>query len=121
MKRDISYYVYFEMLLLISELHQVFLFFVWVLSTCQASVRGKYRPYNTEALDKAYEAVIDGMSVRKAAKSFSVPFATLRDRTSGDVGIDCLKSGPDSLLSMEEERQLVVHIHIFFISKELLR
>ncbi|XP_046576244.1 MFS-type transporter clz9-like [Haliotis rubra] len=50
------------------------------------------------------------MSVRKAAKNFSVPFATLRDRTSGNIGMECLKSGPEPLLSIEEERNLVVHI-----------
>lgn len=44
----------------------------------------------------AYRAVLDGMSVRKA---FSVLFATLSDRCSGEIGL-----GREPLLSIEEER-----------------
>ncbi|XP_046574537.1 uncharacterized protein LOC124282571 [Haliotis rubra] len=50
------------------------------------------------------------MAIRKAASTFSVPFATLHDRISGKISIDCCTVGRDQLLSMEEEKGLVSHI-----------
>lgn len=58
----------------------------------------------------AYKSELDRMLERKAALSFSVLFAILRDCTGSGIRIDCLKSGPEPLLSIVEERHLVIHI-----------
>ncbi|XP_048252703.1 MFS-type transporter clz9-like [Haliotis rufescens] len=81
-----------------------------VLTNGEPTRRGQYRQYLSAALDKAYNAVLDGMAIRKAATTFAVPFATLHDRMSGKVSIECSTTGREPLLSMEEEQGLVSHI-----------
>ena len=49
------------------------------------------------------------MSVYRAARQFSVPVSTLRDRIRGNIAVDA-RNGTGTLLSEEEERQLVEHI-----------
>ncbi|MES9884149.1 MAG: hypothetical protein ABW185_25160 [Sedimenticola sp.] len=59
----------------------------------------------------AYIAVKDdGIAVRKAAKIYCVPEATLRNRVNGSVHIDTVRSGAAPLLSQEEEVRLVDHV-----------
>lgn len=61
----------------------------------------------------AYIAVKDDcIPVRKAAKLFSVPETSLRRRVNGTVGIDCVRSGPDPLFSIEQEAKLVDHVKL---------
>ncbi|XP_071095056.1 uncharacterized protein [Haliotis cracherodii] len=74
--------------------------------------RGQYRQYVSNALDKAYEAVIDGMAIRRASEKFCVPFSTLHDWISGKVSVDCVTTGREPLLSLEEEKLLVDHIDV---------
>lgn len=45
-----------------------------------------------------------------AAKLHGVPISTLRDRVAHRVSIDTLKSGPDPVLSQEEEAKLCAHL-----------
>ena len=50
----------------------------------------KYRLYSPTAMTNAYMAVKkQNMSVRKAARQFSIPRQTLRDRTTGQIDADC--------------------------------
>ena len=42
-----------------------------------------YKNYDEEKLSKAYEAVINGMSMRRAAEEHGIPRSTLHDRASG--------------------------------------
>ncbi|XP_052798487.1 uncharacterized protein LOC128230336 [Mya arenaria] len=73
--------------------------------------RGPYRLYDVDCLTQAYIAVKEkGMSIRKAALSYDVPKTTLIDRLSGRVGIDVVRSGPVTLLSLEQEALLTKHI-----------
>ena len=56
---------------------------------------------------EAMNAVVyNKMSARKAAEMYGIPRSTLRDRVSGDV-LPGAKSGPHTLLTAEEEQQLV--------------
>jgi len=52
------------------------------------------------------------MYVCKAAKLFSVPEQTLRDRVKGKISIDCISSGTAPILSQYEEAKIVKHIRI---------
>ncbi|XP_046350086.2 MFS-type transporter clz9-like [Haliotis rufescens] len=81
-----------------------------VLTNGEPPKRGQYRQYLTAALDKAYTAVLEGMSIRKAATTFAVPFATLHDRISGKISTECVTTGRETLLAREEEQELVSHI-----------
>ena len=73
--------------------------------------RAKYRTYSQESMTNAYLAVLeDNLSIRKAAKSFGVPYQTLRDRVSGDVDPECCTMGGQPVLSLDEESKLVYHL-----------
>jgi len=51
-------------------------------------------PNDPYALTKAHLAIRNnGMSIRKAFKSYGVPYATLQDRTRDNVNVDVVKSG----------------------------
>jgi hypothetical protein len=61
----------------------------------------------------AYMAVKNhNMSARKAARQFSVPRQTLKDRTIGQINADCVATRRVPVLSMEEEAKLVDHLKI---------
>ena len=49
------------------------------------------------------------MSVYRAARQYSVPESTLRDRTRGNVPIDA-KPGATTLFSHSEESEIVDHL-----------
>lgn len=66
-------------------------------------------PYDKANLLRAYEATQSGMSVYRAARTYSVPESTLRDRTRCNVALDATP-GPETILSWEEEKHLVEHI-----------
>ena len=62
-------------------------------------------------MTRAYLAVKEEhLSIRRAAKSYGVPFQTLRDRVSGDVDPDCYGMGKQPLLLVEGETKLVGHL-----------
>ena len=65
--------------------------------------------YDRSNLARAYEATQCGMSVYMAARRYSVPESTLRDRTRGNVEVDA-RTGHGTLLSADEEQKLVTHI-----------
>ena len=69
-----------------------------------------YRKYAQEALDKALLAVRSNtLSQRAAAKAYSIPRSTLADRITGRVP-DIATSGPDPILTVAEEKELVQYI-----------
>lgn len=47
------------------------------------------------------------MPIRKAARTFHVPEATLRHRVHGKVDMDCVNSGPRPLFSRDQEINLI--------------
>ena len=65
--------------------------------------------YERANLQWAYNATTNGISVYRAARLFSVPESTLRDRTRGLVNLNTV-IGFDNIFSDDEERQLVEHI-----------
>ena len=65
--------------------------------------------YDRENLRRAFEATQKGMSVYRAAREYSVPESTLRDRTRGLVPID-VAVGFKPLFTPTEEEKLVGHI-----------
>ena len=65
--------------------------------------------YDRSNLARAYEATQGGMSVYKAARRYSVPESTLRDRTRGNVDVDA-RAGHATLMTADEEQKLVAHI-----------
>ena len=59
-------------------------------------------------MTNAYIAVKEeNLSIRRAAKSYGVPFQTLQDR---EVDPECCSMGKQPLLSLEEEAKLVNHL-----------
>ena len=72
-----------------------------------------YRPYSRSAMTKAYYSITDnGMSIRGAAYKFGLPEATLRNRVSGKIGVEVIKSGKEPLINLEEENCLVQNIKV---------
>ena len=65
----------------------------------------RHKDYDSEAMSKAMDAVLDGMSVRKAAETYGVPKSKLGDRVSGKVDVDA-KPGPTPYLTTFEEEEL---------------
>ena len=65
-----------------------------------------YKEWNYDKMDKAMEAVKDGMSIRRAAEEFNLPKSTLGDRISGRT-LHGAKSGRPKYLTDEEEDILV--------------
>ena len=64
-----------------------------------------YRLYDMDALTKAYMSVKDdSMPIKKAARLNGVPETTVRKRISGAVDVDCVKSGPNPMLTLERLR-----------------
>ena len=73
-------------------------------------VTSKPKTYSPSALTNAYLAVKDdGMTVKRAAREFSVPTQTLRDRVLGKVDIDTFAVGRAPLFSLEEEARMANH------------
>lgn len=68
------------------------------------NMAGKLK-YSVENMLKAIEAVNNGSSIKRAAKSFNVPRTTLSDKVRGKTPID-RKMGPQSILSPAEENIL---------------
>ena len=66
----------------------------------------KYKDWTEEQMRAAYEAVKDGMSIRRAAEEYGVPKSTLGDRVSGRSQMGC-KGGPHKILTDEQEECLV--------------
>ena len=53
-----------------------------------------------------------GIPVKKSSRIFSIPYSTLHDRVNGKTKLETTKSGPDPLLTQEEEQALVTHIEL---------
>ena len=66
-------------------------------------------PYDRRNLQRAFEATQKGLSVYRAAREYSVPESTLRDRTRGLVDLDAT-TGFETIFSRAEEEKLVSHI-----------
>lgn len=64
--------------------------------------------YSTESVEKAIKDT--GMSLRKAAVAFGVPVATLGRKKNLDPGETKSKTGPGTVLSDDEEKQIVTWI-----------
>lgn len=71
---------------------------------------GGYKNYRPEALDNAFQAIKEALSVHGAAKQFQVPLTTLRDRVDGHISIDVVLSGPPPLFTQEQELYINEHI-----------
>ena len=68
-----------------------------------ASVKAKRKQWAPESMQEACKAVKDeNMSLREAARKYSVPVETLRRCTAGLVSLDC-RPGPPTVLTSEEE------------------
>ena len=66
----------------------------------------QYKLYEKYNLLKAYEAVLSGMSVRRAPEEYNVPESTLHDHLTGKVMFGSV-SGPTKYLSDVEKEELV--------------
>ena len=65
--------------------------------------RQKFR--NEESMNKAYEEVLSGQTLRVAAEKYEVPKSTLYDCVSGKVTLQT-RSGPERYWSDEEKHRL---------------
>ncbi|XP_053392052.1 uncharacterized protein LOC128554769 [Mercenaria mercenaria] len=72
-------------------------------------VKKRKLQYDRSNLQRAFEATQKGLSVYRAAREYSVPESTLRDRTCGLVALD-VTIGFDTIFSKDEEERLVNHI-----------
>ena len=79
------------------------------LSLQDVPVKTKKMQYDRANLFRAFEATQRGVSVYRAARDYSVPQQTLRDRVDGLVDLD-VKIGFDTIFNIEEEEKLVGHI-----------
>lgn len=68
-----------------------------------------YENYGKENIERAYEAIKLGSSVRRAALQYSVPKSTLSDRVTGKVKFGS-HSGPPRYLTDAEEQELTSFI-----------
>ncbi len=67
---------------------------------------GRYKSWTDDSLQRACDAVHEGMGIRRAAEEYAIPRSTLHDYISGRV-IFGSKSGPKPYLSSIEEEELV--------------
>ncbi|XP_053391999.1 jerky protein homolog-like, partial [Mercenaria mercenaria] len=75
------------------------------------SKKAVLRQYSPTSMTNAYNLVKDrGVSVYMAAKLHGVPTSTLRDRVDNRVSIETVKSGPEPVLTLEEEAKLCAHL-----------
>ena len=74
-----------------------------------SDTKKKKMQYERAILQRAYNTTKNVISVYRAAKLFSVPECTLRDRTRGLVNLNTV-IGFDNIFSDHEEKQLVEHI-----------
>ena len=58
------------------------------------------------------DVIENNLSIRGAARKYSLPESTLRNRVNGTVPLDTTKSGQSPLFSVEEEARLVDHLNI---------
>ena len=65
-----------------------------------------YKSWNNENLQRACDAVHQGMAIRRAAEEYAIPRSTLHDYITGRSLIGT-KSGPKAYLSANEEEELV--------------
>ncbi len=77
-----------------------------VTSTSTAQQRVKYKQWTEMHIEKAFNAVQEGMSLRRAALEFGVPKTTLLDRLTGKVQFGAIGGGK-RYLSNQEEKELV--------------
>lgn len=62
-------------------------------------------------MNAAYQKVRDmKCSIRKTAREFGLPEATLRNRLTGHVNPEATKSGPVPFFTLEEEARLANHL-----------
>ena len=69
----------------------------------------KYRMWDNINMREAMHAVTGGMSVHRAAEIHGIPKSTLLDHVNGRT-LPGAKSGPPTLLTAEEEKDLVVFL-----------
>ncbi|KAJ8315985.1 hypothetical protein KUTeg_005999 [Tegillarca granosa] len=75
------------------------------------SKRSLYRQYSPTSVANAMQKIRSKeMSVYNAAKVYSVPETALRDWVAGRISEETIKSGPSTLLSIDEEAALVKHL-----------
>ncbi|XP_053372948.1 uncharacterized protein LOC123560642 [Mercenaria mercenaria] len=79
------------------------------LKRCGPPSKKRKLQYDRDNLRRAFEATRKGISVYRAARDYSVPESTLRDRHLGLVPLEC-HIGFDSIFSNVEEQKLVNHI-----------
>ncbi|XP_041379546.1 uncharacterized protein LOC121392379 [Gigantopelta aegis] len=73
----------------------------------------RYRSYSPTQLKNAYADVTEkGTSVYKAARLYSVPEQTPRDRICGVISPDTTRSGPGPMFSLEEENKVAEHLKL---------
>ena len=86
------------------------MFILQVRPTPRVKHRGKEKQYGTEVLTRAVKAVKSGrVSLRKASKTYGVPYNTLRDYKSGRSVLGKM-SGHAKLLTEEEEQALKTYL-----------
>ena len=69
----------------------------------------KYKHWDEDKMNRAYKAVNEGMSIRRAADEYGIPRSTLHDRVIGKVMLGS-KSGPCKYLDSDEEEELATFL-----------
>ncbi|KAF2896741.1 hypothetical protein ILUMI_09437, partial [Ignelater luminosus] len=65
------------------------------------------RQYQYAQVVEALASIRNGMKIREASRRYGVPRRTLQDRLHGRVPEKPTRKGPDTILSIEEEKKLV--------------
>lgn len=96
-----------------------FVFKIYLCSYCfryRTTMPSKYQrkcpalgSWSTDDLENAFDAIKDGMSLRKAAKEYGIPFSTLRDRLKIRKTVEP-KLGKYATFTKEQEEMMVQNL-----------
>ena len=87
------------------------LIFSLFLQLTPSNRKSVLRQYSPTSLVSAYNMVKNGkVSVYAAARCHGVPISTLRDRVANRISVDTTKSGPEPVLTLDQEQKLCTHI-----------
>lgn len=80
----------------------------YLFQRAKNSKKRKFHEYPQENLQKAVDAIRQGVKIREASRNYGVPRAIIQDRLKGRVRVDkSRRMGPDPFLSVENEEKIV--------------
>lgn len=66
--------------------------------------------WTVENMNRAVNAVKNGLGIRQAAKTYDIPYGTLQDRLRGKIPTNRKRLGRASILNAEQEKELADYV-----------